>query len=193
MIKTARSDRTVSSCDLFVYSGAWVILYPWIGTKRNKIQKSIERERARARGRGRGSGRAGGRRERERESHVATLLIISHTFHYSQCSHSLLRLNQLFWFTLPTQQGSRGMWRAQLLSKMHLDTLNSMVEQSWAFLHFLWNSGRLLCRAFETLLCWCASLVYPSSGLRRARGRLKALCFLWGCLMFFQWLDFVFP
>ena len=88
-----------------------MILYPWIGTKRNKTQKSIgrERERESESERERKRERESGREKGERESHVATLLIISHTFHYAQCSHSLLRLNQLFWFTLPTQQGSRGM------------------------------------------------------------------------------------
>jgi hypothetical protein len=69
--------------------------------KYRERESESERERKRE--------RESGREKGERESHVATLLIISHTFHYSQCSHSLLRLNQLFWFTLPTQQGSRGM------------------------------------------------------------------------------------
>ena len=45
-----------------------MILYPWIGTKRNKIQKSIEREREREReGEEEGAGeREGEGRERER-------------------------------------------------------------------------------------------------------------------------------
>ena len=45
-----------------------MILYPWIGTKRNKIQKSIEREREREReGEEEGAGEREGEGERERE------------------------------------------------------------------------------------------------------------------------------